>query len=232
MSSKKVIILLSSLILLLTFGVFFYFEYIKPRIEKKELEEIFKEYYESKIQLFEEENKLYEPNQVDVVFIGDSLTDGCDLSLYYPNYLTLNRGIGGDTTFTLEDRLKVSLYDVKPKVVVMLIGGNNLKTMFDNYEDIVNNIRTNLPESKVVLVSLTAMGKTFKDKNEIVISNNKIILEIANKYNCYYVDVFTDLYNKETLEIYEAYTNDGAHLTHEGYLVLTSRINEFLNEIL
>lgn len=67
---------------------------------------------------------------MDVAFIGYSLTDRYDLEEYYPQYVTANRGINGDTTFDIEKRLQISLYNLKPKVAVMLIGVNNPDTMF------------------------------------------------------------------------------------------------------
>ena len=87
--------------------------------------------------------------------LGDSLTEGYDIVKFYPYYKVVNRGIGGDTTFDLEKRLKVSAYDLKPKVLVMLIGANNFKTMFNNYERMVSSIKENLPNTEIVLLSLT-----------------------------------------------------------------------------
>ena len=52
--------------------------------------------------------------------------------------------------------MQVSVYDLKPKVVVMLIGANNFDTMFDNYESLLQGLQENLPDTKVVLLSLTA----------------------------------------------------------------------------
>ena len=77
------------------------------------------------MEIYIEENATYEDYEVDIAFIGDSLTDGYDVKAYYPDFLVSNRGIGGDTTFDLEGRIQVSLYDLKPKVVVMLIGNSN-----------------------------------------------------------------------------------------------------------
>ena len=52
------------------------------------------------------------------------------------------------------DRLDVSLYQVKPKVIVMCIGGNNIYTMFKNYVDIIIGIRNNLPSTQVIIHSI------------------------------------------------------------------------------
>ena len=190
----------------------------------------FREYYGAKLTLYEEEN-AENPNP-DVVFLGDSLTDGCPLETYYPDYKTLNRGIGGDTTFDLEKRLQVSAYDANPKVLVLLIGGNNLYTMFENYETILQGIKQNIPETKVILVSLTAMGGKWAKKNEIAALNNVRIELLAEEYGFYFVDVFTPLFDPETMQVKQGYTADGAHFTAEGYAVVSAEINKAIVAVL
>ncbi|MBQ8145779.1 MAG: hypothetical protein IJ039_03270 [Clostridia bacterium] len=194
--------------------------------------EAFERYYNEKIALFEGENKEYEKNEVDVVFLGDSLTDGYDLEKFYPDYLTLNRGISGDTTVGLEKRLKVCAYDVQPKAVVMLIGANNMDSMLDNYESILSGFKENLPNSKIILLSLTSMSKEWGKKNQLAAYNNVQIKMLAQKYDYYYVDLYSALLNLETGEIYDEYTTDGGHLTDKGYTVLTENITPVLKEAL
>ena len=62
-------------------------------------------YYAQKYEEYEKENKKYADYEVDIAFIGDRLTDRYDLENYYPQYITANRGINGDTTFDVENRL-------------------------------------------------------------------------------------------------------------------------------
>lgn len=209
--------------------------YLKNKEEERKIieqQQMLEDYYNGKVEQFEEENKSIIPGETDVVFLGDSLTDGCDLSLYYPEYTTLNRGIGGDTTIGLEKRLDVSVYAVQPKVVVMLIGANNCSTMFDNYENILISLKENLPESKIILVSLTSMGGTWGKNNNLAAFNNVKIKALSEKYDFEFVDVYTPLLNFETNEIYEEYTSDGGHLTHEGYLVLTSEVKAAIDKVM
>ena len=112
--------------------------YAVQNISNKKINEarkmVFDIHYNDRIALFNEENK--HATNVDVVFLGDSLTEGYDVNTYYSEYNVLNRGIGGDTTFGVEKRLKESVYDANPKVTAMLIGANNFDTMLDNYENI------------------------------------------------------------------------------------------------
>lgn len=201
-------------------------------VNKKEEPFADEAFYAEKLAKYADENQLYRDYEVDVAFLGDSLTDMYDLEKYYPEYLTANRGICGDTSLRLETRLQTSVYDLKPKVVVMLIGTNNFDTLLDNYENIVTGIIENLPDTKLVLLSLTSMGKNWGRNNVKAIRNNVEIKRIADKYGCPYVDLFSALLNKETNEIYPEYTTDGVHLTDEGYTVFTNTLKPVLKSIL
>ena len=193
--------------------------------------DIFLEYYNSKVELYKAENEgLTEP--IDIVFLGDSLTDGYDVSRFYPEYTVLNRGIAGDTTVGLEERLDVSLYAVQPKVAIMLIGANNMDTMLENYEDILIGFKENVPSTKIILLSLTSMSGEWGRKNQLAAYNNVQIKMLASKYGYEYVDLYSALLNLETGEIYDEYTTDGGHLTEKGYEVLTREITPVVDKIL
>ena len=231
-SVKTIVIICAVVAVLLTTFLLVWFLYAVPAREQKEREQLVKEYRETKLARYEAENAALVPGEEVVVFLGDSLTDGCPLETYYPGYKTLNRGIGGDTTFDLEKRLQVSAYDAHPAAVVLLIGGNNLKTMFDNYENILLGLKQNLPETKVLLVSLTAMGGAWAKKNETAALNNVRIRALAGEYGFTYVDVFTPLFDPDTMEVKAGYTADGAHFTAEGYAVVSAEINAALAQVL
>ena len=230
---RNVIIVAIALFVLLVMGLTYVFAIVLPQLrEEEQLLKAMQEYYDAKIAMYEIENEKYDDYEVDVAFLGDSLTDGYDLKRYYPQYLTLNRGIGGDTTFGLEKRLKVSVYDLKPKVAVMLIGANNFDTMFDNYENILKGLGENLPKTKVVLLSLTSMGGEWGKNNQKAAYNNVKIKLLAEKYGYEFVDLYSPLLNLETGEIYAEYTTDGGHLTPAGYEVFTNAVTPALKKLL
>ena len=193
-------------------------------------DELVEEYRQNKLDIYLEENSTYADFEVDVAFLGDSLTDGYNVKEYYPQYLVSNRGIGGDTTFDLEKRIQISLYDLKPKVAVMLIGANNFKTMFDNYENILNGFKENVPNTKIILLSLTSMSGEWGKNNQLAAYNNVKIKMLASKYGFEYVDLYSPLLNLETGEIYAEYTTDGGHLTSQGYEVLTEIITPVIDK--
>ena len=92
-----------------------------------------------------------------VVFIGNSITEGWDW--HYPEYFKkkgyINRGISGQTTPQMLVRFRSDVIDLKPDVVVILAGINDIaentgpssvKTITDNIISmselaIVNNIK-------------------------------------------------------------------------------------------
>jgi lysophospholipase L1-like esterase len=235
MNKKKilVVILISVLLIAILVSALFLFLKIIPENQKRqELKRAAEEYYSNKLELYGKENKIYSPFEVDIAFIGDSLTDGYDVEKYYPEFKVENRGIGGETTHGLLARLDVSVYQLKPKIIVMLIGANNFKTMFEDYEDIIIGIKENLPDTKLVICSLTSMGGEWGKNNQLAAFNNVKIKAYAEKHGCPFVDLYTPLLNMKTNEIFEHYTTDGGHLTAEGYEVLTSAIKPVVTEIL
>lgn len=191
----------------------------------------FWEFYNGKLAMFQEENQEYAHKTVDAVFLGDSLTDGYDVKSYYPEYTVLNRGIGGDTTIWLEKRLDVSLYNVKTKVAIMLIGANNMETMFENYQRILQSFKENVPKTKIILLSLTSMGREWGKKNQLAAYNNVKIKKLAEQYGFEFVDLYSALLNLEDGEIFDEYTTDGGHLTPKGYEVLTNCIKPVLQKL-
>ncbi len=234
MKKRIILIAAAALVVIALIGLaVWYFGYFLPDRQKEaERMQMVEEYRANKRAAYAEENERYADYEVDVAFLGDSLTDGYDVVSYYPQFLVTNRGIGGDTTFDLEGRLQVSVYDLKPKVAVMLIGANNFDTMFDNYEQILIGLRDNLPNTKIVLISLTSMSMEWGKNNQKAAYNNVKIKLLAEKYGFTFVDMYSALMDLSTGEIYAAYTTDGGHLTAEGYQRFTEVLTPVLEALL
>lgn len=61
-----------------------------------------------------------------VVFMGDSITDIWKLDQYFPGKPYVNRGIGGQTTPQMLVRMYPDVIDLKPRVMVLLAGTNDI----------------------------------------------------------------------------------------------------------
>jgi lysophospholipase L1-like esterase len=66
------------------------------------------------------------PGENRVVFMGDSITQGWKLDQSFPGKPYVNRGIGGQTTPQMVVRFRQDVIDLKPKVVVILAGINDI----------------------------------------------------------------------------------------------------------
>ena len=198
--------------------------------EQREFFEFLQQYYKDKSANFAEENKTL--GEVDVAFIGDSLTDGYDLKMYYPEMKVINRGIGGDTTHGVLARLDASIIEPAPRVVVMMIGTNNLGDMFTDYDEILIKLKSELPDTMVVILSIPPASGEYVERNGQIAINNVKIKSLAEKYDYAYVDVFTPLFDFERNELSAEYTTDGLHFTPLGYEVITAEVKPVLEDLL
>ena len=198
-------------------------------------------YYEKKCAMFELENANFSHGQI--VFIGDSITDGCALDNYYYDLplATYNRGIGGDNTSGVLNRLKTSLFDIKPSKVVMMIGINDIngcmskEKILNNYEKILTQISNNLPTAKVFCMSILPINKTLENytpinveqSTSIILQVNPEIEKLANRFNYTFVNLFPSFCNSNNL-LKDNLTPDGIHLNNEGYIVYSNQLKPLL----
>jgi lysophospholipase L1-like esterase len=100
-----------------------------------------------------------------VVFMGDSITDGWHLGESFPNKPYVNRGISGQITSQMLVRFYPDVIDLKPAVVVILAGTNDVAQ--NNGPETATMIEENLMAMtelaqkhgvKVVLCSITPIS--------------------------------------------------------------------------
>ena len=108
---------------------------------------------------------------VDLLFIGDSITDGWTRTgkavwkKYYGGFRVANFGVGGDRTQNVLWRLKQGMVDgLHPKVVVLLVGTNNIGDRNTPEETsrgvtaVLRDLRTRLLDSKFILMAIFPRG--------------------------------------------------------------------------
>lgn len=247
----ETIIILSVLVIILIAYIIVNNLNLKKKIElerKNACDELFsmmlKGGYEKRVNDFKIYNK--EVKKEGIVFVGDSLTENYNVYEYFKDYNVYNRGIGGDTTSGLLNRMKESIYDLEPKVVVLLIGINDFQlvenadvnTIFNNIKLIIKNIKENCPNTKIILESLYPISKEENpkiDKLSVGIKDNNKILELNQLLKTIegvnYLDVNSSLQDKNG-NIQLDYTVEGLHVNTYGYTIITNIIKGKLDEIL
>src|ERR1043165_2572189 len=147
-----------------------------------------------------------DPGPCDVVFIGDSITQGWEgnppsggnnvWEKYYGKRKCLNLGVGGDQTQHVLWRFEHGQLDgLKPKAAVLLIGTNNSNR--DEYSEaeilegvtaIVRQIRERLPKTKLILVAIFPRGKTFSAQRGKILEVNEALAKLDDGKMTRYVD--------------------------------------------
>jgi len=200
-------------------------------------------YYDRKCDAFKLENANFAHGQT--VFIGDSLTDGCALDVFYPELSTAayNRGIGGDSTAGVLKRLELSLFDIKPSRIVLMIGINDINGMvpnskiLKNYGKILSEIKTALPEAEVYCVSVMPVNKDIESytvinaqrTNSIVLEINPEIEALTLSYGYRFINLHADFCDADGF-LKKELSPDGIHLNHDGYKVYSAIIKAALAE--
>ncbi|MCW0483902.1 GDSL-type esterase/lipase family protein [Gaoshiqia sediminis] len=192
-------------------------------------------YYEQRRTLFESL-----PNsKKEIIFLGNSITDGGEWAELFQNKRIKNRGISGDVT----EGLLFRLYEVtesKPAKVFLLIGINDLArgiskdTVFNNIYRIASLIEEHSPKTKVYIQSILPVNPEFGkfsghcSKTEEIMWINQQLREWCAKTSVPFVDLFSHFKNEDNNWINPSYTNDGLHLTGEGYQLWATIIQRLL----
>lgn len=192
--------------------------------------------YQSKVNSFRSQNKNVPLG--GIVFLGDSITQDYNVYESFSGRLVYNRGIGGDTTLGVLDRLDVSVFELKPKKVVMLIGTNDfalLKTttheIFDRIIKIIELIKKELPSCQIILQSVYPVNETI-DQMTVLPRNNQDIDDLNEMLKSIggitYIDVASQLKDKDH-RFNPIYTLEGLHVSPLGYEKITEILNTFLD---
>lgn len=156
----------------------------------------------------------------DIVFLGNSITDGAEWAEIFDNPRIKNRGISGDRTQGVLDRL-YQVTDGKPKKIFLLIGINDLTAVetsqvIDNIKKIIDRVGTETPKTKLYVQSIMPVGERLKNKMDLVPGVNKAIKEYCEQKGVTYIDLHPALADENGL-LRKDYSNDQLHIMGEGY---------------
>ena len=204
-----------------------------------------------------------------IVFFGDSITDMCrlredheyyslgdvysmglgyvfltasELKYRFPKkYEIINKGIGGDRIVDLYSRIKADVWNLKPDMLSILIGindvwkdvcnGNANGVEIDRWEKIyrllIEDTLKVLPDLKIVIMEPFVLKGTATEENFEkflkVKEYAKVAKKIAEDYNCVFVplqkdmDDFTDIYGDKDI-LY-----DGVHPDLVGAKIISDK---------
>ena len=177
-------------------------------------------------------------NDIHLLFYGDSITEGWGgngknvWKQYYGNLHAYDYGIGGDKTENLVYRIgSGEVANLHPKVVVLMIGTNNLAQ--DSVEDIskgvkavVDLLHSKLPNSKILLLAVLPRS-TYNDK---VKQLNGLISKFGNGNSVTFLSMNNHF--EDAKGIHSDLYVEGLHLNEKGYQVWAQTMDPTLKKLL
>lgn len=165
----------------------------------------------------------------DTVFLGDSLTEFGAWSELFPDQDVRNRGIAGDTTAGVLQRLD-QVIEGRPGQVFLMIGTNDLfagvpeAEIVANVVQIVGAIQVGSPATDIYVLSVLPRGARFQAQVESLNTS----MERAIRDRATWVNLYPLFLDEAGSSIDDRYSNDELHLTGAGYLVWRDAIQDLM----
>lgn len=182
-------------------------------------------------------------DQVDLLFVGDSITAGWDWIIWQKNFAphkAANFGIGGDHTGNVLWRLQHgAIGNIQPKVIVLLIGVNNFGHLNETPEQVANGVTKVVqqlqlawPNSKILLNAVFPFDQDAKSPNRKKVKElNKFISKLQNKSSIVFKDYGPLMLQKDG-SISPEIMGDFLHPTAKGYQIWADAMTPDILELL
>jgi hypothetical protein len=188
------------------------------------------DYYESRVSHFETLHGV----SPDAVFLGDSQTDRCEWAELFGMRGIINRGIDGDTTDGVLNRLD-ELIAMKPRKIFIMIGGadfiigRTIPRIEENYKKIVARIRSGSPKTEIYIQSILPTDqKKVPVPSGLIPGLNARLMTLADNDHVFYLDIYSIMADVSG-SLNPAYSIDGVHLNGRGYLKWREAIMPYLH---
>lgn len=205
---------------------------------------------------FQQQVERINQGNVDVLWIGDSITrrweaDGKDVwEKYYGNRNVMNFGISADHTAHVLWRLaKAPMNKISPKIVILLIGTNNLGLKKPNSNEpfstpaetveaiqlIVDRLKELYPNAKIVLMELFPRGASSQDPLRLGVQEVNRQLEkifADNEVEQVQLCNINKLLLNEKGELTKEIMSDFLHPTDAGYEIWAKAVEPMIVDAL
>jgi len=181
-----------------------------------------------------------------VVFFGDSITEAWKLADSFPNKPYINRGVSGQTTPQMLVRFRQDVIDLRPKVVIILAGTNDLAgtTGPMRNEDIEANLASMADLARahgirVVLASILPVHNYSHNAEDYfaqrpmarIVALNAWIKDYCSKNAIVHLDYFSAMVDDKGL-LQKDLADDGLHPNAAGFKIMAPLAEKAIQEAL
>ncbi len=177
----------------------------------------------------------YRVKEGDIVFLGDSITDGGCWEEMLPGVPLKNRGINADDTVGVIKRLD-DIVMPKPRAIFLLIGTNDLpwfvhrknSEILKNYNQILSRCRELSPSTQVFVQSLLPRTKSYAKRIQII---NTALKELAVRHGYTFINLYPSFADENGC-LQKNLTNDNLHLMAAGYLRWVEILQPYIDDLM
>lgn len=168
----------------------------------------------------------------DIVFVGNSITEGFRVEEIFHSLHVKNRGIGGNQSHHIIGRI-LDIARAKPKKIFLDIGINDIlanvpaDTIFANYKTIIETIRRKSPSTEIIIQSVFPIGISHREQEAAIEEFNIRLSNYCANQGIVFIDIFSGLCRNGLLD--PAFTFDDVHLNGAGYAIWKSKIDGLVN---
>ena len=195
------------------------------------------EFYYQRSTLFE----MLPVDSDDIVFLGDSQTNGCEWHEMLGNPNVKNRGISSDVIQGFADRVQ-PIIDGRPAKLFILGGVNDIShdltpdSIATAMRNLIVKVRKGAPSTKIYLQSLLPIDNSFRrykamtGKESVIVETNKLLKKVAEETGATWIDLYSRMVDPATGNMRKGLTNDGLHLLGAGYAVWRDAVLPYVEE--
>lgn len=180
----------------------------------------------------------YPKSPDDIIFLGNSITYGVNWNEMLGMCNVRNRGIPGDTSFGILERLDQTI-DGRPAKVFILAGINDISFSFPpdlilrNFKRIVSRLKAESPETRIYIQTILPVNNTFStfvnhfNKDDMIAAVNEGLKDLAETESLTLIDIHPYFLDKDK-RLDTKYTDEGLHLNAEGYRVWARILQKYV----
>ena len=190
-------------------------------------------------------NQRVAKGNVDLIFIGDSITHGWEgkgkaiWEKYYIKRNAVNLGIGGDRTQHVLWRLdNGNIKNINPKVAVVMIGTNNsgngrnsAEEMIDGVTAVIEKLRTKLPKTEILLLDIFPRGQSINAQRGKILQVNQVLSRLDSRPHVTFLRIGQNFVSPDG-SIAKDIMPDFLHLTPNGYKIWAKSIEPTLARLM
>ena len=194
--------------------------------------------WEETIRVFEEWDRKNSFASDAVLFVGSSSIRLWHTRECFEEFEVINRGFGGSQTSDVNYFAKRIVLRYEPKVIIFYAGDNDVasgksaKRVFDDYVKFEKLVHKELPETRIIFISIKPSRRRWSLWNVMSAANTMIKDFSMSDSRLFYFDGATPLLDGDGEPKAELFLDDKLHLNSKGYEVWTKLLRPIIKEAL